>query len=165
MKYLSLKNLFCGRKYCFISCIKPNCFFYLYLLYFYFYPVVTPPEYLDWLVCKVHSQSMLFFSINTLISCIKPKLIFLLVLILVLCSYVPLNKFVFMSMCIHWNFMKTAVSLIASVLSPFLICNIAILKKDLAASLLGHSSCWAGLAVFLVFISWIHAAIFSQCSP
>ena len=74
------------------------------------------------------------------------------------------SKSVFMSLCIHWNFMKTFVSLTASVLWPFLICNIAILKKYLAASLLGHSSCWAGLAVFLVFISWIHAAIFSQCS-
>ena len=33
--------------------------------------------------------------------------------------------------------METAVSLIASVLWSFLICNIAILKKDLAASFLG----------------------------
>ena len=63
-----------------------------------------------------------------------------------------LKKFVFMSMCIHLNFMKTAVSLIASVLWPFLICNIALPKKDLAASLLG-----------IYFIS-THAGLVWLCS-
>ena len=63
------------------------------------------------------------------------------------------NKFVFMSMCIHRNFMKTAVSLIASVPWPFLICNITILKKDLAASFLGILfPDDAGLMVWLCFL-------------
>ena len=40
-------------------------------------------------------------------------------------------------MWIHWNFMQTTVSFIGSVPWPFLICNITILKKDLAVSFLG----------------------------
>ena len=46
--------------------------------------------------------------------------------------------------------MKTAVSLITSVLWPFLICNIAILKKDLTVSLLViFFLVWVGCSLYL----------------
>ena len=117
---------------------KTKLFFLLVLTYS--HSVGTPSEYLDWLVCKVHSQSMLSLNSSSRSSCLSflCRYLFWLSEWIIepswLASYawcrlfgffaaLFLNKFVFMSMCIHLNFMKTAVSLIASVLWPFLICN------------------------------------------
>ena len=91
MKYLSLKNLFCGRKFCIIWCIKPNWFFYWYLL-----PLTR--WYSFWIfrlthfICKVYSQSILLFLSQCSYFTHKTKLIFLLVYLLSLLLAVLLSS-------------------------------------------------------------------------